>query len=106
MTDPVLMNCCLFVDVEKADRQQVMAAVRAIGGRPLSEDWAKDCTLRFDFAHLPQKDLLKAACSIAVRAATLMDAELEWLVGGPIRPGVLMWTLTETPTGDHHGPAH
>ena len=100
-----VMNHCLFVDIPRGvARGKILGRAMRAGGRPAPG--AGDETIRIDFEVLHSRSDLLAICSGAVRAASLLDAELDWLVGGPLRPGQLMWTLTETPTGDPHAIAN
>ena len=109
MTD-LLMNNCLFVDAEPGVGicgLILMRAARAGGTIAMGEGGVVRETIRIDFEALPQRETLLGISDGAVRAASLLDAELEWLVGGPIGGGRLLWTLTETPIiGDQHAPAN
>ena len=106
MTADLLMTCCLLVDVEAGEKDGVVwRAVEVLGASPAgSVDMSFRETMRFDFDEIPSRAQLLWLCGGALRAATIVDAELEWLVGEPIGPGRLMWTLTETSTGDQHAP--
>ena len=102
------MTCCLLVDASGAEKERIVwRAVEVLGASPVgSVDKDFRETIRFDFDKMPKHDALLWICRGAERAATFVGAELEWLVGGPISDEQLMWTLTETSTGDQHAPAH
>ncbi len=101
-----VMNSCLFVDCEQGgNRGMVLGRALRSGGRVAPGAGARDETLRVDFDELPERSILLWICDGSVRAASLRDAELDWLVGGQLSPGHLLWTITVTPFGDHHDPA-
>ncbi len=102
-----VMNNCLFVDASARALGQILARADEVGGRLSSNPVGWNETIRIDFEDLPSREVLEGICAGAVRAASLVDAGLEWLVGEPIGGGRLLWTLTETPTpGDQHAPAN
>ena len=102
-----MMNNCVFVDAVGEAKTKIVALLLAIGGVAECDVTFPVETLRFQFEKLPSSKLLSEVCNLprCLRAAVLRDAELEWLVGGPMAPGRLMWTLTERPIGDPHAPA-
>lgn len=95
-----VMNNCLFVDCEHGRaRESILGRASSHGGRHAPETGGvAGETLRVDFDELPPRITLMEICGGSVRAASLADAELEWIAGGPIGPGRLLWTITETET--------
>jgi hypothetical protein len=102
-----VMNHCLFVDVDQGGaRGMILGRALRAGGRVDPGAGRRDETLRVDFETLPPRETLLGIAAGAHRAASLEDAEIDWIIGGPIGAGRLMWTLTESQTGDPNAVAN
>lgn len=103
------MDNCVFVDAEDPARRDIDWNLSVLLGASKNQNHRAGGkqTLRYDWddGDMPKREALRVACHGALRAAALVDAELDWLIGGPLKPGRPMWTLTETDTGDQHASA-
>ena len=80
-----VMNNCLFVDAPWEDGiGEVVIVDACLRGGMLVRRQAPGHTMRFDFDVLPDRESLLQICAGALRAASLVDAELDWLVGRPL----------------------
>ena len=92
------MNNCIFVDALGKARDNIIWWARKHGAAFVGSGLDLKETMRLDFHKMPSRAAIEVACAGAVRAASLADAELDWIIGQPLGEGRIMWTLTQTET--------